>query len=73
MIEYKSGKQRNIVSEFEFETVANEGDSVILEKSSQKNRSTPAKFLDSYIRINDDILILEKNINHKMLLRKDTY
>lgn len=53
----------------EFETVSVEGDSVFLERSSHKNRSTPAKFLDSYLQINEDVKVIEKNAE-KMRIRR---
>ena len=31
-----------------------------MEKSSHKNRSTPAKFLDSYVKINEYVELIDK-------------
>lgn len=54
----------------DFETVeSSEDDYVIMEKCSNKSRSTPAKFLDSYLKINDLIEITEKT-SDKMKIRR---
>ena len=54
----------------DFETVeSSENDFVIMEKCSNKSRSTPAKFLDSYLKINDLIEITEKT-SDKMKIRR---
>ena len=54
----------------DFETVeSSENDYVIMEKCSNKSRSTPAKFLDSYLKINDLIEITEKT-SDKMKIKR---
>merc|ERR1712226_178660 len=54
----------------EFETVSVCGEEVTLERSSHKNRSTPAKFLDSYVQINESIEILDKRVDKMRIKRK---
>ena len=56
------------VSEFETKET-NEDEFVVMEKSSHKNRSTPAKFLDSYVKINEYIEVIDKAPD-KMTIRR---
>ena len=70
MVTYRRETKKVFLCVSEFETVES-GDTnfVIMEKCSHKNRSTPAKFLDSYIKINDHIEIIDKNCE-KMKLKR---
>ena len=56
------------VSDFETVDSSEEG-YVIMEKCSHKSRSTPAKFLDSYLKINDLIEVTEKSTD-KMKIKR---
>ena len=70
MVTYRRETKKVFLCVSEFETVES-GDTnfVIMEKCSHKNQSTPAKFLDSYIKINDHIEIIDKNCE-KMKLKR---
>jgi len=69
LVTYRRETKKVFLSISEFETKESEGDFVILEKSSHKNRSTPAKFLDSYVKINEYIEVIDKS-SEKMKLRR---
>jgi hypothetical protein len=69
LVTFRRETKKVFLSVSEFETVSVDEDEVILEKSSHKNRSTPAKFLDSYLRVNDYIEILDKRPD-KMRIRR---
>ena len=60
------------VSEFETTSVTSNGvfEEVVLERDSHKPRSTPAKFLDSFIRINDSVEILDRRPDKMRIKRK---
>eukprot|EP00092_Neocalanus_flemingeri_P000717 GFUD01000760.1.p1 GENE.GFUD01000760.1~~GFUD01000760.1.p1 ORF type:complete len:673 (+),score=173.45 GFUD01000760.1:46-2064(+) len=69
LVTYRRETKKVFLSISEFETKESEGDFVILEKSSHKNRSTPAKFLDSYVKINEYIEVVDKS-SEKMKLKR---
>jgi len=60
------------VSEFETASVSSHGvyEEVVLERDSHKPRSTPAKFLDSFIRINDSVEVLDRRPDKMRIKRK---
>ena len=60
------------VSEFETASVSSQGvfEEVILERDAHKPRSTPAKFLDSFIRINDSVEVLDRRPDKMRIKRK---
>ena len=41
-----------------------------MEKGTHKNRSTPAKFLDSYVKINEYVEVIDKSSDKMKLKRK---
>jgi len=69
LVTYRRETKKVFLSISEFETKESEGDFVIMEKSSHKNRSTPAKFLDSYVKINEYIEVMDKS-SDKMKLKR---
>ena len=69
LVTYRRETKKVFLSISEFETKESEADFVILEKSSHKNRSTPAKFLDSYVKINEYIEVIDKS-SEKMKLKR---
>lgn len=70
LVTFRRETKKVFLSVSEFETVFVSGDEVTLERSSHKNRSTPAKFLDSYIKINESIEILDKRVDKMRIKRK---
>ena len=61
LVTYRRETKKVFLCVSDFETIESENDNfVIMEKSSHKSRSTPAKFLDSYIKINHLIEVLDK-------------
>jgi len=60
------------VSEFETASVSSHGayEEVVLERDAHKPRSTPAKFLDSFIRINDSVEVLDRRPDKMRIKRK---
>ena len=70
LVTYRRETKKTFLCLSEFETVDSKQDSfVIMEKSSHKSRSTPAKFLDSYIKINDLVEITDKK-STKMKIKR---
>jgi len=58
------------ISEFETKDAEDDSDYVIMEKGTHKNRSTPAKFLDSYVKINEYVEVIDKSSDKMKLRRK---
>jgi len=60
------------VSEFETASVSSNGafEEVVLERDAHKPRSTPAKFLDSFIRINDSVEVLDRRSDKMRIKRR---
>jgi len=69
-VTFRRETKKVFLSVSEFETVSFHEDEVVLEKSSHKSRSTPAKFLDSYIRINEAVQVLDKRPDGMRIKRK---
>jgi len=70
LVTYRRETKKVFLSVSEFETKeTNEDEFVVMEKSSHKNRSTPAKFLDSYVKINEYIEVIDKAPD-KMTIRR---
>lgn len=69
LVTYRRETKKVFLSISEFETKDSEADFVIMEKSSHKNRSTPAKFLDSYVKINEYVEVIDKS-SEKMKLKR---
>ena len=69
LVTYRRKTKKVFLSISEFETKETGGEFVILEKSFHKNRSTLAKFLDSYVKINEYIEIVDKS-SEKMKLKR---
>ena len=62
LVTYRRETKKVFLCVSEFETIdSSDDDFVIMEKCSHKSRSTPAKFLDSYIKINDLIEVTDKS------------
>ena len=60
------------VSEFETASVSSNGafEEVVLERDAHKPRSTPAKFLDSFIRVNDSVEVLDRRSDKMRIKRR---
>ena len=70
LVTYRRETKKVFLSVSEFETCeSSKDDFVLMEKSSHKNRSTPAKFLDSYVKINEYIEIIEKQADRMKIKR----
>ena len=70
LVTYRRETKKVFLSVSEFETCESSKDEyVLMEKSSHKNRSTPAKFLDSYVKINEYIELIEKQAD-KMKIKR---
>ena len=70
LVTFRRETKKVFLSVSEFEAVSVIDDEATLEKSSHKSRSTPAKFLDSYVRINEDVEILDKRPDKMRIRRK---
>jgi len=70
LVTYRRETKKVFLSISEFETKDSEGDFVIMEKGTHKNRSTPAKFLDSYLKINEYVEVIDKSSDKMKLKRK---
>ena len=70
LVTYRRETKKVFLSISEFETKDSEGDFVIMEKGTHKNRSTPAKFLDSYVKINEYVEVIDKSSDKMKLKRK---
>ena len=61
LVTYRRETKKVFLSVSEFETCeSSKEEYVLMEKSSHKNRSTPAKFLDSYVKINEYVELIDK-------------
>jgi len=69
-VTFRRETKKVFLSVSEFETVSFHENEVVLEKSSHKSRSTPAKFLDSYIRINEAVEVVDKRPDGMRIKRK---
>ena len=70
LVTYRRETKKTFLCLSEFETIDSHQETfVIMEKSSHKSRSTPAKFLDSYIKINDLVEITDKKAT-KMKIKR---
>merc|ERR1712002_320242 len=70
LVTFRRETKKVFLSVSEFETKDAEDDYVIMEKGSHKNRSTPAKFLDSYVKINEYVEVIDKSSDKMKLKRK---
>jgi len=70
LVTYRRETKKVFLSISEFETTDADDDYVIMEKGTHKNRSTPAKFLDSYVKINEYVEVIDKSSDKMKLKRK---